>query len=110
MLFHLYNKDYFLFISIQIWEINIKLPVMKKMIIPLVLDIQTFTKKSCLILWIGVTIARLKAQVTLCNILHYISDVHLAISAKQLKAIYNTRIRDSENLSITFKKGKIRII
>jgi len=90
--------------------------MMKKRELPLVLDIQTFAKKSsfakksCLTLWIGVTIARLKAQVTLCNILHYISDVHLAISAKQLKAICNTRIRDSENLSITFKKGKIRII
>jgi len=83
---------------------------MKKMMLPLVLDIQTFAKKSCLTLWIGATITILKAQVALSNILHYISDVYLAISAKQLKAIYNTSIRDSENLLITFKKGKILII
>jgi hypothetical protein len=69
---------------------------MKKMMLPFVLDIQTFAKKSCLTLWIGATIARLKAQVALSNILHYISDVYLAISAKQLKAIYNMIIHDSE--------------
>ncbi len=69
---------------------------MKKMMLSLVLDIQTFTKKSCLTLWIGTIITRLKPQVALRNILHYISDVHFAISAKQLKAIYNTRIRDTK--------------
>jgi hypothetical protein len=70
--------------------------MMKKRELPLVLDIQTFAKRFCLTLWIGATIARLEPQVALRNILHYISDIHLAISAKQLKAIYNMIIHDSE--------------
>ena len=82
--------------------------MIKKRMLTLFLDIQTFTKKSCLTLWFGATIVRLEAQVALRNLLHYISDVHLAIHAKQQhRTIYNIVIYDIENLSITFEKGKI---
>ena len=106
MLFHLYNRDYFLLIFIHIGEINIQLLLTKKMKLTLFLDIHMFAK-SCLTLCTCTTIALLETR------LHYAifytlfsGAVHLAIPAKQLKAIYYIIIHGIENLPITFKKVK----